>query len=41
LTVGDKTLQRPDLLYSDRDHLTVTGSKILIAHSRLQLLGAN
>jgi hypothetical protein len=41
LTLGDRTLPRPDLLYSDRDHLTVTGSKILIAHSRPQLFGEN
>jgi peptidoglycan/LPS O-acetylase OafA/YrhL len=39
LTVGDRTLPRPDLLYRDQDHLTVTGSKVLIAHSRTQLLG--
>jgi peptidoglycan/LPS O-acetylase OafA/YrhL len=41
LTVGDKTLPRPDLLFNDRDHLTVTGSRMLIAHSRPQLLGEN
>jgi peptidoglycan/LPS O-acetylase OafA/YrhL len=41
LTVGDKTLQRPDLLFRDRDHLTVSGSKLLIAGARLQLFGAN
>jgi peptidoglycan/LPS O-acetylase OafA/YrhL len=41
LTVGDRTLSRPDLLYRDRDHLTVTGSKLLIAHSRSQLFGEN
>jgi peptidoglycan/LPS O-acetylase OafA/YrhL len=41
LTVGDKTLQRPDLLFQDRDHLTASGSKLLIGHSRLQLLGEN
>jgi peptidoglycan/LPS O-acetylase OafA/YrhL len=41
LTVGDRTLLRPDLLYRDQDHLTVTGSRVLIAHSRLQLLGEN
>ena len=41
LTVGDKTLKRPDLLYRDRDHLTVTGSRLLIAHSSPQLLGEN
>lgn len=41
LTVGDRTLPRPDLLYRDRDHLTVTGSRALISHSILQLLGQN
>jgi peptidoglycan/LPS O-acetylase OafA/YrhL len=41
LTVGDRTLSRPDLLYRDRDHLSVSGSKFLIAHSRLQLFGEN
>jgi peptidoglycan/LPS O-acetylase OafA/YrhL len=41
LTVGDKTLQRPDLLFRDRDHLTASGSKLLIGHSRLQLFGEN
>jgi hypothetical protein len=35
LTVGDRSLQRPDLLYRDRDHLTVSGSRILIEHSNL------
>jgi peptidoglycan/LPS O-acetylase OafA/YrhL len=39
MTLGDRTLPRPDLLYGDRDHLTVTGSKILMAHARPQLLG--
>ena len=39
LTVGDRSLSRPDLLYRDRDHLTVSGSKVLIAHSRAQLFG--
>ena len=37
LTVGDRTLQRPDLLYRDRDHLTVSGSRILIEHSMSRL----
>jgi peptidoglycan/LPS O-acetylase OafA/YrhL len=41
LTVGDRTLSRPDLLYRDRDHLSVSGSKLLIAHSRSQLFGEN
>jgi peptidoglycan/LPS O-acetylase OafA/YrhL len=41
LTVGDKSPTRPDLLYRDRDHLTVTGSEMLIAHSRPQLLQEN
>jgi peptidoglycan/LPS O-acetylase OafA/YrhL len=35
--VGDRTAPRPDLFYSDRDHLTVSGSKDLIAHSDLHL----
>jgi peptidoglycan/LPS O-acetylase OafA/YrhL len=41
LTVGDRTRSRPDLLYRDRDHLSVSGSKLLIAHSRSQLFGEN
>ena len=41
LTVGDRTLLRPDLLFRDRDHLTVSGSRLLIEHSRLQLFGGN
>jgi peptidoglycan/LPS O-acetylase OafA/YrhL len=41
LTLGDKKLERPDLLYRDRDHLTVTGSRLLIAHSKPQLFGDN
>src|SRR6202041_3042818 len=41
LVVGDRSLPRPDLLYWDRDHLTVTGSKSLITYSRPQLLGEN
>jgi peptidoglycan/LPS O-acetylase OafA/YrhL len=41
LTVGDRTIPRPDLLFRDRDHLTITGSKLLIAHSRTELFGAN
>jgi peptidoglycan/LPS O-acetylase OafA/YrhL len=40
-TVGDRSLVRPDLIYRDRDHLTVTGSRILIATSISQLLGSN
>jgi SGNH domain (fused to AT3 domains) len=39
LTVGDRTIPRPDLLFRDKDHLTVTGSKLLIAHSRSELFG--
>jgi peptidoglycan/LPS O-acetylase OafA/YrhL len=39
LTMGDRTIPRPDLLFRDQDHLTVTGSKLLIAHSRSELLG--
>jgi peptidoglycan/LPS O-acetylase OafA/YrhL len=41
LTLGDKTLKRPDLLFRDRDHLTVTGSKLLVSHSIPQWLGQN
>jgi peptidoglycan/LPS O-acetylase OafA/YrhL len=41
LTLGDKKLERPDLLYRDRDHLTVTGSRVLIAHSKPQLFEDN
>lgn len=41
MTLGDKTLPQPDLLYGDRDHLTATGSRLLIEHSRRQLFGAN
>jgi peptidoglycan/LPS O-acetylase OafA/YrhL len=41
LTLGDKTVPRPDLLFRDRDHLTVTGSKLLIAHAAPQLIGEN
>jgi peptidoglycan/LPS O-acetylase OafA/YrhL len=39
LTVGDRTIPRPDLLFRDQDHLTVTGSKLLIAHSSSELFG--
>lgn len=39
LTVGDRTRSQPDLLYRDQDHLTVSGSKLLVAHSRPQLFG--
>jgi hypothetical protein len=41
LAAGDRTLSRPDLLYRDRDHLSVSGSTLLIAHSRSQLFGEN
>jgi peptidoglycan/LPS O-acetylase OafA/YrhL len=41
LTVGDRSTPRPDLLFRDRDHLTESGSKVLIAHVRSQLFGAN
>jgi len=34
-TVVDRTNARPDLLYSDSNHLTVSGSQDLIAHSGL------
>lgn len=36
-TVGDRTIPKPDLLYSDSNHLTITGSKDLIAHSNLHI----
>jgi len=36
-TVADRTKTRPDLLYSDSNHLTVSGSQDLIAHSNLHL----
>jgi len=39
LIVADRTTSRPDLLYHDRDHLTLSGSAALIAYSRPQLLG--
>ena len=39
LTIGDRTLHRPDLLFRDRDHLTVSGSKVLIENARRQLFG--
>jgi hypothetical protein len=41
LTVGDRSLSRPDLLFRDRDHLSVSGSKLLVAHSKSQLFGKN
>jgi peptidoglycan/LPS O-acetylase OafA/YrhL len=41
LTIGNRASQRPDLLYRDQDHLTVSGSKLLIAHSAPQILGHN
>ena len=36
-TVGDKTIPKPDLLYFDSNHLTVSGSEDLIMHSDLHL----
>ena len=36
-TVGDRTKIRPDLLYSDSNHLSVSGSEDLITHSDLHL----
>jgi peptidoglycan/LPS O-acetylase OafA/YrhL len=41
LTVGDKTSSRPDLLFRDRDHLSVSGSNLLMAHAKSQLFGEN
>jgi peptidoglycan/LPS O-acetylase OafA/YrhL len=37
LTVNDRSLSRPDLLYRDHDHLTVSGSRVLIEHSNLKI----
>lgn len=34
-TVGDRTKTRPDLLFSDSNHLSVSGSEDLITHSDL------
>jgi SGNH domain (fused to AT3 domains) len=36
-TLGDKTIPKPDLLYFDSNHLTVSGSRDLITHSDLHL----
>ncbi len=36
-TVGDRTISKPDLLFFDSNHLTVSGSQDLIAHSDLHL----
>jgi peptidoglycan/LPS O-acetylase OafA/YrhL len=36
-TVGDRTIPRPDLLYFDSNHLTVSGSEDLMTHSDLHL----
>ena len=36
-TVGDRTKSPPDLLFRDSNHLTVSGSQDLIAHSDLHL----
>lgn len=36
-TVGDRTIPKPDLLYFDSNHLTITGSKDLITHSNLHI----
>jgi hypothetical protein len=41
LTVGDRTLLQPDLLFRDLDHLTETGSRVLTEHSRAQIFGRN
>jgi peptidoglycan/LPS O-acetylase OafA/YrhL len=41
LTVSDRTLLRPDLLYRDRDHLTPTGSRVLLELSRPVLFGGS
>jgi peptidoglycan/LPS O-acetylase OafA/YrhL len=36
-TIGDRTIPKPDFLFSDSNHLTITGSKDLIAHSNLHI----
>jgi peptidoglycan/LPS O-acetylase OafA/YrhL len=36
-TMGDRTIPKPDLLYFDSNHLTVSGSEDLITHSDLHL----
>jgi peptidoglycan/LPS O-acetylase OafA/YrhL len=36
-TVGDRTIPKPDLLYFDSNHLSVSGSLDLITHSDLHL----
>jgi hypothetical protein len=36
-TVGDRTIPKPDLLYFDSNHLTVSGSEDLITHTDLHL----
>ncbi len=36
-TVGDRTKARPDLLFSDSNHLSVAGSKDLITNSNLYI----
>jgi peptidoglycan/LPS O-acetylase OafA/YrhL len=36
-TVGDRTIPKPDLLYFDSNHLTVSGSEDLITHSDLHI----
>jgi peptidoglycan/LPS O-acetylase OafA/YrhL len=41
LTVGNKTLQRPDLLFRDREHVTISGSKLLAAGARTKLFDVN
>ncbi len=41
LTVGDRTRSRPDILYRDRDHLSVSGSMLLMAHAKSQLFAEN
>jgi peptidoglycan/LPS O-acetylase OafA/YrhL len=39
LTVGDRSLDRPDLLYRDKDHLTASGSRRLVEYAAPQLFG--
>jgi peptidoglycan/LPS O-acetylase OafA/YrhL len=41
LTVSDRTAPRPDLLFRDRDHLTPTGSRVLLELSKPVLFGGS
>ena len=39
-TLGDPRQVRPDLLFRDRDHLTITGSHLLVESAERQILGS-